>query len=204
MSITKSLSTTPELHTLIRQIAKGDEKAFMTLYDEMFSYISKYLYHQFGKKLTTDDINDVIQHTYATVWKKAKSFRGRHNNNSAKSWMRTIARNQALKIIKAKQKFLSLGDGFAGDSDYDNDPMSFLEYKIVSRHNTEEDSLNGILIDKILRICRKHFSKRDNEILYKHVVREDTYEKIGEEYGLTKPRIKQILDNIIHTLQRIL
>lgn len=199
----KSYQETLELHTLILRTAEKDEASFKALYDEMAEPVSRFLLYKFGRKLCPEDIEDITQYTFAQVWQKAGTYRGRHTNSSAKKWILTIAYNEGLKILKIMQQIQFSIDAHPTHVDDSEGNMSVLEYKFPSHKNTEEDALTTVLIQKIFRICR-NLPEREQEIFIKRFDRECTYKEIGKDYGLSTPRIKQIIDHILKTIYRAL
>ena len=83
---------------LIARTALGDRKAFSELYDETSAKL-------FGVALRIlkdrGQAEDAIQEVYVRIWRRAGSFRA--DKASAMAWLVTIARNQAIDLIRARQ-----------------------------------------------------------------------------------------------------
>lgn len=191
------------LHTLIRNIARKDEVSFKALYDEMVPPLTRYLSSKFGRKLPRETLEDIVQYTFTQVWFKAGTYRGKHTNSSAKSWIFKIAYHRGIKIINTmrRMQISTLTDQQLPDDEEAN--TSILEYQHPSSDNTEEQALTTLLTQQVVKICQD-LSKRDQEILEKRFNQEQTYGQIAKEYGLSTPRIKQIIDHILTVIFRSL
>jgi RNA polymerase sigma-70 factor (ECF subfamily) len=86
------------LSELIARTALGDRKAFSALYDETNAKL-------FGVALRIlkdrAQAEDAIQEVYVRIWRRAGSFRA--EQASAMAWLVTIARNQAIDLIRSRQ-----------------------------------------------------------------------------------------------------
>ncbi len=87
-----------ELSGLIARTALGDRVAFSSLYSQTSAKL-------FGVALRIlkdrAQAEDAIQEVYVRVWRRAGSFRV--GQASAMAWLVTIARNQAIDLIRARQ-----------------------------------------------------------------------------------------------------
>ncbi|MCZ4291212.1 sigma-70 family RNA polymerase sigma factor [Hoeflea alexandrii] len=86
------------LSGLIARTALGDRKAFSALYDQTNAKL-------FGVALRIlkdrAQAEDAIQEVYVRIWRRAGSFRV--DQASAMAWLVTIARNQAIDLIRSRQ-----------------------------------------------------------------------------------------------------
>jgi len=87
-----------ELAGLIARTALGDRVAFSSLYlrtsPKLFGVALRILKDR-------AQAEDAIQEVYVRVWRRAGSFRV--GEASAMAWLVTIARNQAIDLIRARQ-----------------------------------------------------------------------------------------------------
>ncbi|OCW58413.1 sigma-70 family RNA polymerase sigma factor [Hoeflea olei] len=90
--------TTEDLSGLIARTALGDRKAFSALYAETAAKL-------FGVTLRIlkdrAQAEDALQEVYVRIWRRAGSFRV--GQASATAWLVTIARNQAIDMLRARQ-----------------------------------------------------------------------------------------------------
>lgn len=87
-----------DIPELIARTALGDRKAFSSLY----SLTSAKLFGV-ALRILKDraQAEDAIQEVYVRIWRRAGSFRD--GQASAMAWLVTIARNQAIDMIRARQ-----------------------------------------------------------------------------------------------------
>jgi len=87
-----------DLSGLIARTALGDRLAFSSLYSQTSAKL-------FGVALRIlkdrGQAEDAIQEVYVRIWRRAGSFRA--DQASAMAWLVTIARNQAIDLIRARQ-----------------------------------------------------------------------------------------------------
>jgi len=79
---------------LLRQAAGGDEEAFAEIVTRHQAAVWRYL-----RSLARDEslAEDVLQETFLSVWKSARSFRG---EAGIRTWMFTIARNALFRKFR--------------------------------------------------------------------------------------------------------
>ena len=87
-----------DLPGLIARTALGDRTAFSSLYSQTSAKL-------FGVSLRIlkdrAQAEDAVQEVYVRIWRRAGSFRV--GQASAMAWLVTIARNQAIDMIRARQ-----------------------------------------------------------------------------------------------------
>jgi len=98
----------------IKQLLHTDaEKAFRMIIDR---YGSKLYWHIRRIVIVHDDADDALQDTFINAWKNIGSFR---NESSLFTWLYSIATNEALSLLRKKEKergiaLDDLEDFFAG------------------------------------------------------------------------------------------
>ena len=194
----ETMMEAPTLHDLILQIAKGDEASFRTLYDQMYPLILNYLRGKYGRSLGEKDFEDICQHTFIQVWFHAKKYRGKHTDASARQWMFTIAKNEALKLLRTMRHLQSSLDTVFSDSDFSDNDFSNLKHTLFPSllPSPEDEAIQSVLIEKIIILC-KRFPKREQDIFKMRFLHRYTFAQIGKKNGLTAPRVKQIVDQIL-------
>jgi RNA polymerase sigma-70 factor, ECF subfamily len=88
----------PGADALLARVARGDSKAFETLYDVMGSSV-----YGIARRVVRDPdrAEDVTQDVFLEVWRTAPSFdRGR---GSAKTWIMTIAHRRAVDAVRRNE-----------------------------------------------------------------------------------------------------
>lgn len=114
--------STNDLSGLIARTALGDRTAFSALYAETSAKL-------FGVALRIlkdrAQAEDAIQEVYVRIWRRAGSFRV--GQASAMAWLVTIARNQAIDMIRARQPATLEYDDAPDVADPDPDPEARAE-----------------------------------------------------------------------------
>lgn len=98
--------------------AGGDHAAFAELYDRHAESVARYLWAWFG---ATGDVQDLVQETFVTTWKKADGVR--IVGTSALPWLlataKNHARNHARKVARRRETFSGLRSERAAQDDLD-------------------------------------------------------------------------------------
>lgn len=83
---------------LVKQIARGSELAF----EEFYRRYSAKAYN-LAMRITRDFglAEDAVSASFATLWRKAKSFRG---DSTARAWFYRVVFNQTLMILRVKKR----------------------------------------------------------------------------------------------------
>lgn len=106
-----------DISGLIARTALGDRNAFSALYQETSAKL-------FGVSLRILKdramAEDAMQEVYIRIWRRAGSFRV--GQASAMAWLVTIARNQAIDMIRARQPTSLEYDDAPDVADPDPDP----------------------------------------------------------------------------------
>lgn len=81
----------------LEAIQKGDKNALEVIYDVLHKQIYSVAYSVLSSH---EDSEDVLQNTLYEILRCAKEYRG----GSAKAWILTIARNQALNVLRRRSR----------------------------------------------------------------------------------------------------
>jgi len=113
-------ATTPtereELNQLLRRTAREDQAAFAELYKRTSSKLFGVCLRMLRDR---GEAEDVLQETYATVWRRASSFDA--SRASAITWLVTLSRNKAIDRLRQHREEL-LGDPSRMDETVDEQP----------------------------------------------------------------------------------
>lgn len=106
-----------EIAQLIAAVARGDQAAFRSLYDQTASRL-----YAIGLRLlrSEQEAEEIVQDAYVSVWRRAGDFDPRRGQPLA--WLATIARNRAVDRLRRKRLPLSGLD--AADQIADDDPSA--------------------------------------------------------------------------------
>lgn len=188
---------------LIRMTGNGDQAAFSELYEQMRQPVYRHILQKYGSVLCEEDAEDIVHNTFIIIASSARQFRGWNNDFSARSWILTIARSQASRIVKRKKRItISMDD----DSD-DNSAAPERNSLWSDIHWEGEDSVEERAIKKsfLRRIASSgSLSDEEKELIELRYEKGYTFEQIGRHYGRTKPRAKQKHDSIINKIRKAL
>jgi len=155
----------------ILEVLKSDaEKAFRLIVD---NYGSKIYWHARRLVILHEDADDVVQNTFISVWKNLDSFR---KDSSLYTWIYTIATNEALSLIKKREKRNSV-------------PLDSLEniFSISAEGDTlfDGDRAEQILQDAILKLPGKQM------LVFKMRYYDDmSYEEMSKVLGTSVGALK--------------
>jgi RNA polymerase sigma factor (sigma-70 family) len=196
------MNNEPGLHELIHQIGDGDPSAIEAIHDRMRRPLQRYLQSRYSPPLEPEDVEDVVQYTFIQIFLYARTYRGAHNEASAKKWIHDIARHRAIRLMKVA-KLTSTYISFENDDENDkNDGEKgiMLPAQFVSSESTEDQALNAILIQEV-SLYASTLSDRERDIIAMRT-RDLKLNEIGENFRLSKPRISQILNGIVRNARR--
>lgn len=107
-----------QLQELLAACALNDRQAFSRLYE----LTSAKLYGVVLRILSRDEwAQDCLQEAYIKVWNKAESYRPQLA--SPMTWMATIARNQALDLLRRRHREVRESDTEDFPEEVDQDPL---------------------------------------------------------------------------------
>lgn len=89
----------PDVQQLVARVVKGDEKAFLTLYDRYASRVFGLTLRVLGDTMLAEE---VTQDTFLKLWSRARQF----NSDKGKfsSWLLTIAHRTALDRLRLENR----------------------------------------------------------------------------------------------------
>lgn len=96
-------------HKLLAQVAKGDQRAFRTIYDRYYDRIYGY-----GLRLLKSDVltEELVQYTFLKIW----TLEGRLTEiENLESYLVTMARNHALDVLRQKKLTAKVNHAFNQD-----------------------------------------------------------------------------------------
>ena len=85
-----------EIEALLRRIAKHDQAAFRTLYDQFARRVYAFLVHRFQQESLAEE---VVSDTLLHVWKSPESFRG---ESAFSTWLLGVARFKMLERLRQR------------------------------------------------------------------------------------------------------
>ena len=172
------------LHTLLKQMAQGNQEAFAAFYTLMHPRLCHYLLYSFDD-LTQEEAEDVASDALMIAWQRAHQYRGEFAAASAQRWVFTIARREVYRLRKAAQRLTALEKAC-------NLPVASPWEETVARQdilNRWQDFLASL-------------SPREQEIAYLRFQQDWTLEQIAGHFQVSKPRVHQILHRMLARARR--
>jgi RNA polymerase sigma factor (sigma-70 family) len=202
------VSQTQSLHDLVRKTGDGDPQAFEDLYLTMREPLLNFVRSRYHSALSQEDAEDVIHNLFARIPREAAHYRGIHNDASAKKWLYTLTRSEALRMIDAVKRFSQFDDG-PRDTEMETDPAvperSFFpgDLQREGGRAVEEQAMDKSIIDQVFAYVQS-MSMEEQTIFIMRFVHHYTFEQIGQYLGRTKVRAKQIVDGLIERVREAL
>ncbi|NIE84407.1 MULTISPECIES: sigma-70 family RNA polymerase sigma factor [unclassified Burkholderia] len=97
-------SSSPELDSLLEQVAQGDQASFSALYRAAAPRVFGVILRMVRDK---GEAEDILQDAFMTAWRRADSFDA--TRGGALTWLVTLARNRAIDRIRQHRE-VPLGD----------------------------------------------------------------------------------------------
>ncbi len=97
--------TVADDNELIRQVADGDERAFLTLYDRYASRVHGLTLHILGDPMLAEE---ATQDTFLKLWSRARQYLA--ERGPFLPWLLTIARRVALDRLRLESRRPALSD----------------------------------------------------------------------------------------------
>ncbi len=104
-------------HTLIRRVARGDQDAFMALYDRYAARVYALTLHILGDSMMAEE---ATQDTFLKLWSRARQYMAARG--SFVTWLLTIARHTALDRLRLERRRPLLSDEADPDEAWDTLP----------------------------------------------------------------------------------
>lgn len=127
-----------ELNRLLQQSGRNDQKAFAELYkrtsSKLFGVCLRML-HERG------EAEEVLQETYATVWRRASSFDA--SKASAITWLVTLSRNKAIDRLRQHREEL-LDDPSRLEETVDEQPTPAADAETSQEHQRLQHCLDEL------------------------------------------------------------
>ncbi|BFH59562.1 sigma-70 family RNA polymerase sigma factor [Paenibacillus azoreducens] len=128
-----------DIHKLVKKAQKGNEKAFLELFQQHEEAIYRIAYTYLKNK---EDALDVVQET---AYRSFKSIAGLREANYFKTWLIRIAINQSISILKQRKKVIPLPPEYTeqqADSSSEEDiPLSVTLQELLDELDTHEKSV---------------------------------------------------------------
>jgi RNA polymerase sigma-70 factor (ECF subfamily) len=115
-------SQNPDETELIEAVARGDQHAFLALYDRYAARVHALTLHILGNPMLAEE---ATQDTFTKFWGRARLYQAERGLFSV--WLLTVARRTALDRLRLEGRRPVLSDGRDPDVDWQSLPDSTLD-----------------------------------------------------------------------------
>ncbi|HEY2673281.1 MAG TPA: ECF RNA polymerase sigma factor SigK [Rugosimonospora sp.] len=160
----------PDLDALLRQVARGDETAFATLYDHLAPRV-----YGLAKRILRDPghAEEVTQEALVDVWRLASRYEPA--KGSAVSWVLTITHRRAVDRVRSEQ---------ASEDRQRRAATQQVPYDEVT------EAVTARLEQQQVRRCLKALTDLQREAITLAYYGGHTYREVAELLSVTLPTIK--------------
>lgn len=173
--------TNPDDRELAAQVAKGDERAFLEVYDRYASRVHALTLHILGDPMLAEE---ATQDTFLKLWGRAQMYMA--ERGSLLVWLLTIARRTALDRLRLEARRPMLSDA--------NDPEEV--WKAIPDLNTSHEESRW----RSLHFAVQSLSPEHRQVIelayYQGLSQSEISEVLGWPLGTVKTRLRTAMDRL--------
>jgi len=167
--------TNPDDHQLVVRVAKGDERAFLSLYDRYASRVYALTLRVLGDTMLAEE---ATQDTFLKLWSRARQFNP--GKGQLAPWLLTIAHRTALDRLRLENRRPPTSNPQDPDQTWSTLP--------------DETTLNGEARWRSLYFAVQSLSEDQRQVIdlayYKGMSQSEIAEVLGWPLGTVKTRIR--------------
>lgn len=163
---------------LVELVLSGEESAFEEMFERHKRMVAAVASRHFRR---AEEIEEVIQITFAKAFKELENFRGAYDNSFA-SWLATITSNTCYDALR---KQLRRPEKLSCELS-DSEAQALLDLTGPNLQLTEQRLSDGDLAEKLLT----HLSEPDRSLLEMLYVHELSVAEIAERQDCSKANVK--------------
>jgi RNA polymerase sigma-70 factor (family 1) len=167
---------------LLREVGKGNEKAFRTLYDLYVDRISAYIYKLCKSGTATEEI---VQEIFIKLWLNRTSM---EEIAVPEAYLFSMARNKTIDYLRHLAKESGLISLLSGQ-------LSSINY------NDIEDQLDAAALQQLITSALDQLSDQKKKIFRLSKVEGFSHDEIAEAMHLSKSTVKNHLSETLHYLR---
>ena len=175
------LVTDPDDNELVAKVAKGDERAFLALYDRHSSHI-----YALALRILRDPIlaEEVTQDTFLKLWSRARLYL--EERGTLLVWLLTITRRTALDRLRLEARRPTLSDG--------NDPEELWQ-NIPEQDTSTDESRWRSMYFAVGSLSLEH--RQVIELAYyQGMSQSEIAETLGWPLGTVKTRLRAAMEQL--------
>lgn len=166
---------------LLRQLSKGDEKAFRALYDAYFDHLSAFV---FKICKSTEATEEIVQDVFVKLWINRQNF---SHIDSPEAYIFSMARNRTIDHLHRLAKDTGL--------------ISVLTGQLSSMGNEIEEKLNAKELGLLIREALGQLSIQKRTIFQLSKEQGLSHDEIAEVMHLSKSTVKNHLSETLRHIR---
>lgn len=166
---------------LVSQIARGDEQAFLTIYDRYAARVHGLALRMLGDPMLAEE---VTQDTFLKLWSRAREYLA--DRGSFLPWLLTIARNVALDRLRLEARRPMLSDA--------NDPEA--EWQTIPDFATMAEEARWRSLHFAVQELHPDQRKVIELAYYQGMSQSEIAEVLGWPLGTVKTRLRAGMENL--------
>lgn len=166
---------------LLKQISKGDEKAFRAFYDAYFNHLSAFIY-----KLckSTEATEEIIQDVFVKLWVRRHSL---SQMDSPEAYIFSMARNKTIDYLRRLVR--------------DTHFMALLTGQLLTDSNDTEEQLNAKDLRELIEEALSGLSEQKKRIFQLSKEEGLSHDQIAEVMHLSKSTVKNHLSETLRHIR---
>jgi len=171
----------PDDSKLIAQVAQGNERAFLTIYDRYASRVHGLTLHILGDPMLAEE---ATQDTFLKLWSRARQYLA--EQGPLLPWLLTIARRVALDRLRLEARRPMLSDA--------NDPDDAWQILPDSESMSEESRWRSLYF--AVQALHPDQRKVINLAYYQGLSQSEIAEVLGWPLGTVKTRLRTAMEKL--------
>ena len=166
---------------LLKQISKGDERAFRALYDAYFNHLSAFVFKLCKSAETTEEI---LQDVFVKLWVRRHSL---SQMDSPEAYIFSMARNKTIDYLRRLVRDAHLTE--------------LLTDQLLTDNNDAEERLNAKELRDLIAEALNGLSEQKKKIF--HLSKEEglSHDQIAEVMHLSKSTVKNHLSETLRHIR---
>lgn len=166
---------------LLKQVSKGDEKAFRALYDAYFNHLSAFVFKMCKSPAATEEI---VQDIFVKLWINRHAL---PQFDSPEAYIFSIARNRTIDYLRRLAR--------------DTDLMNVLSGEILTDNNDIEEQLNAKDLRRLIEEALGHLSAQKQTIFRLSKDEGLDHDQIAAIMQLSKSTVKNHLSETLRHIR---
>jgi RNA polymerase sigma-70 factor (family 1) len=177
-----------EENLLLREVGKGNEKAFRTLYDLYVDRVSAYIFKLCKSGTATEEI---VQDIFTKIWVNRSSL---GEIGVLEAYLFGMARNKTIDYLRHLAKETGLIGLLSGQ-------LSAANYNGTDHCNGIEDQLDAVELQQLIAKSLNRLSDQKKKVFRLSKVEGFSHDEIAEAMHLSKSTVKNHLSETLQYLR---